>query len=75
MKPSLRFVRFLAVRDERMISHAGCRNAYTNTFPLPGLQKRRGEKVLTCHRDRNRSMSTNTVRKQTQPQPHTLQHS
>lgn len=43
MKPSLRFVRFLAVRNERMISHAGCRNAYTNTFPPPG--KRRGKKV------------------------------
>lgn len=44
MKPSLRFVRFLAVRDERMISHAGCRNAYTNTFPPPGPHKRRGKK-------------------------------
>lgn len=43
MKPSLCFVRFLAVRDERTISHAGCRNAYTNTFPPPGPQKRRGK--------------------------------
>ena len=44
MKPSLGFVRFLAVRDERMISHAGCRNAYTNTFPPPG----RGAEVGGC---------------------------
>lgn len=72
MKPSLRFVRFLAVRDERMISHAGSRNAYTNTFPPPEPPKRRGKNVQTCHRDRRRSMSTNSVSKQTQPQTHKL---
>ena len=44
MKPSLCFVRFLAVRDERMISHAACRNADTNTLPSPGPQKRKGKK-------------------------------
>lgn len=44
MKPSLRFVRFLAVRDERVISHAGCRSAYTNTFPPPEPQKKKGGK-------------------------------
>lgn len=32
MEPSLCLVRLLVVRDERMISHAACRNAYTNTF-------------------------------------------
>lgn len=63
MKLSLRFVRLLAVRDERMISHAGSRNAYTNTFPPPGLYKERGGGVQTCHRDWNRSMSTNTFSK------------
>lgn len=51
MKPSLRFVRFLAVRDERMITHAGCRNAYTHTFPPPGPPEKEGRKVQTCHRD------------------------
>lgn len=34
----------LCVIDERMISHAGCRNAYTNTFSPPLPQERRGEK-------------------------------
>lgn len=41
MKTSLCFG-FLAVRDERVISHAGYRNAYSDTFPPPGLNK--GEK-------------------------------
>lgn len=44
MKPSLCFVRSSAVRDERMVSIAGCRNAYTNIFPPPGPQKRKGGK-------------------------------
>lgn len=49
MKQSLPFVRFLAVRDERMISHAVCKNAYTHTFSPPG--KRRATKTATCHKD------------------------
>lgn len=44
--------------------------------PLPGLQKRNrggsGRGVQTCQRDRSRSMSTNTVSKQTQLHTHKL---
>lgn len=72
MKPSLRFLRFLAVRDERMMSHAGCRNAYTNTFPPLGPHKKKGKENATCHRDGNRSISANTASKQTQPWTHKL---
>lgn len=46
----------------------------TLTFSLR-LGPRKGKeekKVQTCHRDRSRSMSTNTVSKQTQPQTHKL---
>lgn len=42
MKTSLCFG-FLAVRDKRVISHAGYRNAYSDTFPPPGLNKRKGK--------------------------------
>lgn len=42
MKTSLCFG-FLAVRDERVISHAGYRNAYSDTLPPPGLNKRKGK--------------------------------
>lgn len=41
MKPSLCIVRSLVVRDERMVSDTGSRNAYTNTFPPPGPRKRK----------------------------------
>ena len=44
MKLSFCSARFLAVRDERMMSHTSRRIAYTNTFPRLGLQKRKGEK-------------------------------
>lgn len=54
----------LGTRDERMMSHISRRIAYTNTFPRPGLQKRKGRKVQTSHTDTKGSMSTNTFCKQ-----------
>lgn len=43
-----------------MISRESSRNAYTNTFSGPCTPKMKGIKAQTSHRDRKRSMSSNT---------------